>query len=82
MNDMATTTPSTRRYTYVRRYKRGAYWDDGKTRTCTRCRIEKRHDDRGRANQATVVAVLHDGGYKVPVGYCDHHLPDELEGTI
>lgn len=57
-------------FTYVKRYKRGAKWDDGKTRTCTRCRIE-----RSRAKQATVTALLNYQGckYVLPVGYCDEH---------
>lgn len=57
-------------FTRVKRYKRGAKWEDGKTRTCTRCRRE-----RSRARQATVVALMKYSGskYVVPVAYCDEH---------
>lgn len=57
-------------FTHVKRYKRGATWPNGDTRTCTRCRIERR-----RARQAKVTALLRYRGtkYVVPVGYCDEH---------
>jgi hypothetical protein len=57
-------------FTHVKRYKRGAKWESGETRTCTRCRIEK-----SRARQAKVTAFLKYSGTKfvVPVAYCEEH---------
>lgn len=66
------------RYQSVKRYKRGARWPDGKTRTCTRCRIEKVNGTRGRAAQATVTAVLITASSQVPVAYCEAHIPEDL----
>jgi hypothetical protein len=62
-------------FTHVKRYKRGAKWDNGDTRTCTRCRIE-----RSRAKQAVVTALMKYAGsqYKVPVAYCEDHTPEDL----
>lgn len=68
------------RYVNVKHYKRGAKWETGETRTCTTCRIEiKRRESRGRARPAKVVANLKDGKYKIPVGYCDEHTPEEIK---
>lgn len=65
-------------YTFqsVKRYKRGARWPDGRTRTCTRCAAEH----RPRRRPATVTALLIRAGSrsKVPVGYCSEHIPDQL----
>ena len=61
----------------VKHFKRGATWPDGSTRTCTVCR---RDEDIHRAKQATTVAnIVHTGSkYKVPVGYCSEHTPEEI----
>lgn len=65
------------RYVNVKRYKRGANWPLGQTRICTRCQIE-----RSRGRQAVVVAELRRSGsrFKLPVAYCEHHLPEDLQG--
>jgi hypothetical protein len=62
------------RFQNIKRYKRGAYWPDGKPRYCTRCGAEQ----QTRRNQAYLVAVLQDTKYKVPVAYCAIHVPEEL----
>lgn len=62
----------------VKHRKRGATWEDGTTRTCTRCRIEKNHGDRRQANAATTIGLWKDGDYVVPFGYCPQHTPEEL----
>ncbi len=64
------------RFQSAKHYKRGAVWPDGSTRTCTRCRIE-----RSRARQAIVTALLAYTGsrYKVPVAYCQEHIPKALK---
>jgi len=69
-----------RKYQSVKRYKRGATWGDGETRTCTVCRSEKNHGERKRAKAATVVADSKNlqSGYILPVGYCEEHTPEEL----
>lgn len=66
---------TTFKFVNVKRYKRGATWADGSTRLCTRCGTERR-----RRIQATTVANLTRTGsrFKVPVAYCDKHLPQEL----
>lgn len=69
------------KFTGVKRLKRGAVWADGTTRTCTGCRIDISYERRRRARQATTVATLHDGRFRIPVAYCDGHLPDDLKGT-
>lgn len=63
-------------FTHVKYHKRGATWDNGDTRTCTRCRIE-----RSRAKQAIVTALMKYAGsqYKLPVAYCQEHLPQGLD---
>ena len=65
-------------YTHVKRYKRGAKWDDGSARLCTRCGYER----RSRKRRAAVTAFLQYSGtrFKVPVGYCEEHMPSQLEG--
>lgn len=62
-------------WTRVQRYKRGAQWDDGSPRMCTRCGIE-----RTRRQQAVMTALLRLEGnrFKVPVGYCNDHVPEEV----
>jgi len=61
----------------VKRYKRGATWENGETRTCTRCRAD--HDIK-RAKAAVVVGNLkHTGSrFVTPVGYCEVHIPEEI----
>lgn len=72
---MSVTTDTGARFVQVRRYKTAAQWPDGATRLCTRCGAEKRH----RRNPATVTAiVVHNGGRRLPVGYCPEHVPPEL----
>lgn len=68
------------RYQSVKRYKRGARWPDGETRTCTRCRIEKNGGQRGRAKAAVVTAEVRKTGskYVIPVAYCEAHIPEDL----
>lgn len=74
------TTTTAPKYIYIKRFKRGATHDDGSTYTCITCRIEKKLAGRGRANQATVTAIrVSDTGSRLPVGYCDPHVPDELK---
>jgi len=62
----------------VRRYKRGASWDNGEPRLCTRCGVNKT-----RKKRAVVVADLKYGGTKfaIPVAYCENHIPDEIAPT-
>ena len=63
------------RYVDVKRYKRGASWPDGQPRLCTRCGVEQ-----VRRKRAVVVANLKYSGAKtkVPVSYCESHVPDAL----
>ena len=65
-------------FTHVKRYKRGAAWPDGNSRLCTRCGYEQRQ----RRRVAIITAFLKYTGSKtkVPVGYCEEHVPGELEG--
>ena len=58
----------------IKRFKRGAFWPDGKPRYCTRCGAEQ----QSRRNQAFLVANIQDGKYRVPVAYCATHIPEEL----
>ena len=60
----------------VKVYKRGARWPDGQPRMCTRCGADK---TRQRRRQATMTAELVDGPYRIPVGYCDQHHPEETQ---
>lgn len=62
-------------YVNVKRFKRGASWDNGKPRLCTRCGIEQ-----VRRKRAVVVANLKYVGAKtkVPVAYCENHIPDGI----
>lgn len=64
------------RFTQVKNYKRGATWPSGQPRMCVRCAYE----NRPRRRQAVTVALLQYVGskIKVPVSYCDQHIPDEL----
>ncbi len=62
-----------KRLVNVKHFKRGAKWSDGATRLCTRCGTENR-----RKNQARVVADITDGRFRIPVGYCELHIPEEL----
>ena len=63
----------TTRLVNIKTYLRGAHWPDGATRLCTRCGTENR-----RKNQARVVADIVDGRFRIPVGYCELHIPEEL----
>ncbi len=65
-----------KRLVNVKHYKRGAKWSDGATRLCTRCGTENK-----RKNQAVVVADIADGRFRIPVGYCEPHIPEGLEVT-
>ncbi len=66
----------TTHYTHIKRYKRGAHWPTGEPRMCVRCRA----NGRPRANVAVVTAVSKSDkdSFKMPVGYCQEHIPDEL----
>lgn len=66
------------RYQEVRWYKRQPVWPDGQTITCTRCRYEKQ-----RSRQVVVMAVIKYAKTKtkLPVAYCNDHLPDQLVKT-
>jgi hypothetical protein len=67
-------------FTHVRRYKRGTKWADGEAVTCTRCRVEKLDEVRGRARRAVVTALIRTPGsrFRTPVAYCAEHLPEAL----
>lgn len=65
----------THRFINVKRFKRGATWPDGTTRLCVRCGAEQ----RSRKNQASLVAIIKEGSFKVPVAYCSNHIPEELQ---
>lgn len=60
----------------VRRFKRGATHSDGSTWLCIRCQID---DSRRRSNQAEYTAVVTGNGYRLHVGYCEDHVPDEVK---
>lgn len=62
-----------RRYASIRR-NRG-------DQMCTRCAIRVRDGKQKRRKRAVVSALLLDGGFKVPVGYCETHVPDELKAN-
>lgn len=65
---------------HVKHYKRGATNDDGSSMICITCRIEKKLAGRGRANQAVVTLVrVSRTGSRLPVGYCEAHVPADLE---
>ena len=68
------------RYTYVKHYKRGAKWPDGEARMCIACGSLGDLDKKGRRRQAVVTAVMKYAGAttRMPVAYCDEHLPDDL----
>lgn len=76
-------------YVRVKWRKRGCYWSDGAPVMCTRCGVERKLSDRGRRNQAIVMADRkhryayegsEGGGHHVlPVGFCAEHIPEELE---
>ncbi len=71
------------RIVQLKRYKRGAYHDDGSTMTCITCRIEKKLSDRGRANQAVVTMIkISPSGSRLFVGYCEEHTPEEIEKEV
>lgn len=66
----------------VKYYKRGAYHDEGVPMMCITCRIEKKLEEhtRKRANQAVVSLVrVRESGSRLSVGYCEEHIPEELE---
>ena len=67
-------------YTFVnvKQFKRGAKWPDGEPRMCVRCGYEG-----GRRRRAVVVADLKYTGskYRLPVAYCDKHIPDMDSGV-
>jgi len=65
------------RFKQVKRLKRGAKWDDGSPRFCTRCGMRS---GRKRRKQAKFTALLahKDSQYVLPVGYCKEHVPEEL----
>ncbi len=71
------------RYQEVKRYKRGAKWPNGEVRMCTRCGALADSDALGRRKQATVTAMMKYGKtqFKLPVAYCDEHIPDQLVKT-
>lgn len=67
-------------YTNVKRYKRGAYWDDGAPRYCIGCRIA----GKKRRVQAEVVAISRPegkprSGRALPVSYCWMHWKEILK---
>lgn len=51
-------------------------------RMCTRCAIRVRDGKQKRRKRAIVTALLSDGGYKVPLGYCETHVPEELKEHV
>ena len=65
-----------------RQRKRGAYWEPGVPRMCTRCGVQVSLGHQTRRRQAVVTAVLLDRTptrtYKVPVAYCNEHIPEAL----
>ena len=69
-----------RKFVYVKRFKRGAYWNDGDPRMCVRCAVEVSYGRRSQRRQAVVTAIDVTGDSKFNVGYCDEHVPEELEG--
>jgi hypothetical protein len=66
------------RFTRVRRFKRGAKHSDGSPWYCVTCGSAR---GRRRRNQAVVTAIVRQSGspYKLPVGYCDDHIPEEVQ---
>ena len=63
-----------RNFVTVQWFKRGAKWPGGEPRMCDRCNVE-----RSRSNRAAVTAIEKTiGGYRMPVAYCDHHIPVEM----
>ena len=64
-------------YTGIKRYKKGAPWDDGSSRMCTRCGVEGR---RKRKTAKVIALLAHDTtDYVLPVGYCKEHTPEGLK---
>jgi hypothetical protein len=65
----------------IKQLRRGATWPSGDPRMCTSCTVEEAHELRRRRNQAVVVADLRHRGtqFRVPVGYCEDHIPETLE---
>ena len=63
----------------VKTYKRGASWPDGEARMCTQC-----HYEGGRRRRAVLVAEMKYSGdkYKLPVAYCDRHIPGLITGVL
>ena len=70
-------------YQQVKRYKRGAKWPDGEPRMCTRCGAQVAHEMKSRRKQAVVTAMMcyAKTKFKLPVAYCDEHIPDQLVKT-
>ena len=70
----------------VQQYKRGAFHIDGSPLMCITCRIEKKLADikdngggRKRARQAVVTMTkINSSGSRLPVGYCENHIPEEI----
>lgn len=67
---------TTFKYTHIKEFKRGAKHSDGSPWMCVRCGVEGRR----RRNQAIVTAIRGREGdsFKLPVGYCDEHVPANL----
>ena len=64
-----------RNFVTIQWFKRGARWPDGDPRMCDRCAV-----DRSRSNRATMTAIEKDtAGYRMPVAYCEQHLPEGLQ---
>ena len=65
-------------YTFanLKRYKRGASLPNGEPRMCIRCGYIG-----GRRKRAVLIADLKYSGskYKLPVAYCEEHIPDTVD---
>ena len=64
----------------VKRSKRGATWSNGEPRMCTTCSIEDKDEDRRRRRRQAVVTADRVNGsrFRLPVAYCEKHVPDDL----
>lgn len=65
------------KYVNVKSFVRGATWPSGDPRYCTTCA----YAGGSRRKQAVVVADRKGRKFRLPVAYCEGHVPAELKGA-
>lgn len=64
------------KFVNVESFARGATWPSGDPRYCITCSVIG-----ARRKQAMVTANRKDGKFRLPVAYCEGHVPAELKGA-